>query len=151
MQNKKWEIKNEKSVSDRLFPIPLLEKDSLDFSFSGLKSAALREIQERIQNWEFRIENWEKLAEEDINEICFEYRESICLVLLEKIQRAMKQYDTEQLYLVGWVSANARLRELLDEKEKQGDMHYLTPALLTYCGDNAAMVGITAYYQNSTK
>ena len=52
----------------RLFPIPLLEKDSLDFSFSGLKSAALREVQKRSEESGVRSEIPEPagLSESDI-------------------------------------------------------------------------------------
>jgi len=86
--NTKYQIPNE-----RMFPVPLLEKDSLDFSFSGLKSAALREIQSR------KGEKAE-LSEEDIQELCWEYRESVTLVLIEKLFRAVQQYDVTNIYLV---------------------------------------------------
>lgn len=126
--------------SEKLFPIPLLEKDSLDFSFSGLKSAALREIQNRKTD--------EKLSDDDTGEICYQYLESITLTLVEKLMRAVEQTSVSQIYLVGGVSANTRLKSLLDERIAGTDLSYLTPSSLAYCGDNAAMVGITAYYQN---
>lgn len=121
------------------FPIPLLEQGSLDFSFSGLKSAALREIQQRKQKSE--------LVSEDIAEISYAYRESVCLTLVEKVFRAVDQNDVSQVVVVGGVSANTRLMELLNNRCKQEWKTILRPASLKYCGDNAAMIGITAYHK----
>ena len=76
------------------FPIPLLEKDSLDFSFSGLKSAALREIQTR------KASQNGNLSQEDIGEICSAYQSSVTQVLVTKILRATQEYKTSHVYLV---------------------------------------------------
>lgn len=127
-------------ISDgRLFPVPLLEKDSLDFSFSGLKSAALREIQER------KTQN--RLTDDAIDEICYEYLESVTQTLVEKLMRATQEHGISQIYIVGGVSANTRLTSLLEDTLQGTNIAYSKPASLRYCGDNAAMIGITAYYK----
>ena len=87
----------------------LLEDESLDFSFSGLKSAALREIQSSRS--EYGI-----LSDGDRTRICFEYRETITRILIEKLLRASQKHQTNNIYLVGGVSANIRLKSLLDER-----------------------------------
>lgn len=122
--------------SDRLFPIPLLEKDSLDFSFSGLKSAAIRDIREQAS-----------ISNDYIQKICYEYRESICITLVTKLIRAIEKHNCQNVYLVWGVSANSRLRTNIQKALSEKNITPLTPKSLKYCWDNAAMVWITGYYK----
>jgi N6-L-threonylcarbamoyladenine synthase len=97
----------------RIFPIPLLEADSLDFSFSGLKSAVRREIESR------RAANAGILTESDLREIAFEFEQSIVSVLVAKIDRAAKKTGVATIMLAGGVSANDFLRCSLEKLAKR--------------------------------
>ena len=135
---------------NRLFPVVLLEKDSLDFSFSGLKSAVKREIDERKMKcfWEDSLSHPEiMISENDMREISFEVEESITDILSIKLIRAFESMKAEMMCLAGWVSANTILKEKLEKYSREKWIHFLSPKKILYSMDNAAMVGIRAYYQ----
>lgn len=74
----------------------LLEKNSLDFSFSGLKTAVKREVDTRI------LENHgSSLSNEDIEEISYEVEETISEILSIKLLRALELTDAKMLCLAG--------------------------------------------------
>ena len=124
----------------RLFPIVLLESDSLDFSFSGLKSAIKREIDKRIQLQWF-------LTEVDKEEIAFECEETITDILSLKIERAMIRTQSKMIILAGGVSANHILQWKITSIAQNASIPFLAPLSPIYSMDNAAMVWIRAYYQ----
>lgn len=132
----------EKIHMKRIFPEVLLDKDSLDFSFSGLKSAVKREVDERIQ----RASLW-SLTEDDIDEIAFEFEEVVTDILTKKIERAAKIYSVKYILLSGWVSANSILKEKLQAMSKRENFQFCAPVKNVYSMDNAAMIGIRAYYE----
>ena len=113
-----------------------LEKDSYDFSFSGLKTAVLNYI------------NTEKQAGREINraDVAASFQEAVMDVITEKAVEAVKASDMKKLALAGGVAANSRLREkLADLCGKEGIQLYRPhPAL---CTDNGAMVACAAYYK----
>lgn len=82
-------------LQKRLFPEVLLEKDSLDFSFSGLKSAVKREIDARIEI------SGGILSHENILEIAFEFEEISTDILSKKLFRALVQKDAQMMVLAG--------------------------------------------------
>lgn len=136
----KWKekIKN-KEKRKNIFPHVWLEKESLDFSFSGLKSAVKREIDKR--KWI----SWE-LTLDDKEEIAFEFQEVVNDVLVGKLIFAGKKYDVKTLMLAGWVSANDNLREKL-LLQAGNDFKIIHPLKKIYSMDNAWMVWINAYYK----
>ncbi|WCA22467.1 tRNA (adenosine(37)-N6)-threonylcarbamoyltransferase complex transferase subunit TsaD [Candidatus Phytoplasma oryzae] len=115
------------------FVRPYLKNKNLNFSFSGLKS--------KIINFINQNNNFNNF----INDICCSFQASIIDVLLEKTKRALQKFPVSQLVLVGGVSAN----QFLQKKFKQNFnfLEILVPKL-EYCTDQAAMIGIAAYYQN---
>ncbi len=131
-------------LTKRLFPLVLLEKDSLDFSFSGLKSAIKREIDSRIVLTGM-------LSEDDIEEIAYECEEAITDILSLKIERAMRQTQSIMMFLAGWVSANHILRSKIDSIAQLASIPFLAPIEPIYSMDNAAMIWIRAYYQYLNK
>lgn len=109
------------------FPRPLIEQDNLNFSFSGLKTAALR-----------LLENTE--GEKHISDLCASYQEAIVSTLVSKLKKATKQLDLKQVVVTGGVSANSQLRkQVLSWGEEENIQCALPP--LKYCTDNAAMIG----------
>lgn len=103
-----------------------LAVDGLDFSFSGLKSAALREI-------EARKKDHGELTETDHIEISYGYQKTIMTVLSERLIKAHKKLKTKSLALVGGVSANSTLQKIMKEYSENNHIPYYTPKSLKYC------------------
>lgn len=115
-------------------PRVMLEKDSLDFSFSGLKSAVINKVHNLNQ----------KGLEVNVNDMATSFQNSVVDVLSAKVQMALLKYPVKQFVLAGGVAANKTLRKrLLDDLK---DMEVLIPDF-QYCTDNAAMIGSAAFRQ----
>lgn len=117
-----------------------LEKDSFDFSFSGLKTAVLNYI------------NHEKQAGRELNraDIAASFQQAVMDVITEKAVAAVKLRGEDKLVLAGGVAANSKLRQMLgDECEKNGIKLYRPSPVL--CTDNAAMIAAAAYYKYKNK
>ncbi|MFB9218338.1 tRNA (adenosine(37)-N6)-threonylcarbamoyltransferase complex transferase subunit TsaD [Kurthia sibirica] len=111
------------------FPRIWLEKDSYDFSFSGLKSSVINYQHNAIQRGE--VINPEHVAKG--------FQDSVVEVLTAKTVRAAQQYKVKQVIAAGGVSANKGLRASLEKTfEKEGIPFYVPP--LHLCTDNAAMI-----------
>jgi N6-L-threonylcarbamoyladenine synthase len=130
------------------FPRAWLE-DSLDFSFSGLKTALLRQV-EPYRN-EVNRENQPRAEpfaahipptfREDIPtaDLAAGFQEAIVDVLVVKTIRAARDRGAESVIVAGGVAANERLRRALEEAAA-GELRVVIPRL-SYCTDNAAMIG----------
>ncbi|MGE5041887.1 MAG: tRNA (adenosine(37)-N6)-threonylcarbamoyltransferase complex transferase subunit TsaD [Candidatus Levyibacteriota bacterium] len=122
------------------FHAPLLGEKTYDFSFSGLKTEAMRYIQKQSTM------NHELLTNSSlINEICFAVQKAVIDVLVRKTLSATQEYDAKNILLGGGVSANNTLREAFKQKTKdQGLKTNIFAPQQKYCTDNAAMVGTYA-------
>ncbi|MEO5955318.1 MAG: tRNA (adenosine(37)-N6)-threonylcarbamoyltransferase complex transferase subunit TsaD [Nitrospiraceae bacterium] len=111
------------------FPKSYLKKGSLDFSFSGLKTSLLYRVQAiSEQSMSVQVAN-----------LAAGYQEAIVTILVEKTFAAVRSSGARALAVVGGVSANSRLRLLLQERAaSEGLLLSLPP--LSYCTDNAAMI-----------
>ena len=121
------------------FPRPYLKPGSLDFSFSGLKTALL-------YHWRDRGQPVEQKA---VADVAASYQEAIVDVLVEKAFRAVRRHHVHALAVVGGVSANSRLRALLATRTSAAGIRLAMPAS-ALCTDNAAMIaaaGLRAYRQ----
>lgn len=110
---------------------------SFDFSFSGLKSEALREVQKREENG--------RLHAQDTGLIAYAFQEAVFDVLVTKLIGAAEEEQVKEIHIAGGVSANKRLRGLLQEKWR-GMLRF--PKKMSYCTDNAAMIGAAAYWSD---
>lgn len=124
----------------RIFPIVTLGRESLDFSFSGLKTAVKREIDSRIARKG-------ALDEGDMREIAFEFERTVAEILTRKLFLAAEKTGVRNLVLAGGVSANDFLRKTAADRAAAEGLSFLAPAKRIYSQDNAAMVGILAYYR----
>lgn len=115
------------------FPRPLIHEPHFNFSFSGLKTSALRLIEK------LSVEEKNKMAPD----ICASYQEAIVDVLLAKLDRAQKELKINTIVLTGGVSANSRLRQQAAAWAQRKKLTLLMPPL-KYCTDNAAMIGLAA-------
>ncbi len=112
------------------FPEARVKED--EFSFSGLKTAVLREIKKFPED---------KLPKEDIA-ASFQYR--ICDTLIKKTKYFADKLNCKKIVLAGGVAANSELRKRLEELKSQG--YEVQAPALKYCTDNAAMVASAAYF-----
>lgn len=118
------------------FPRVLLGDDTLDFSFSGLKSAVLNYVNQAEQKGE-------KIVEADI---AASFQEAVIDVLVKKAIKAAHLKDCKQIALAGGVASNSRLREVLMEECEKNNIKLFKPSPI-FCTDNAAMIGSCAYYK----
>jgi N6-L-threonylcarbamoyladenine synthase len=119
------------------FPEPQIE--GLDFSFSGIKTAIMYFLQEKIaKDPDF--------AENNLEDICASVQFRINSILMNKMKKAVLQTGIRELCIAGGVSANSGLRKMFrDLGEKMQCNTYIPP--FEYCTDNAAMIAITAHYK----
>ncbi|THB71492.1 MAG: tRNA (adenosine(37)-N6)-threonylcarbamoyltransferase complex transferase subunit TsaD [Desulfobulbaceae bacterium] len=113
------------------FPRAWLEEDSLDFSFSGLKTA--------VSNYVDQV----KLSDQEteLKAICKEFQEAVVEVLVTKAIRAAEKYKTENIVLGGGVAANDCLREAMITAAKSDTYKTFVPAKKN-CTDNGAMIAL---------
>lgn len=121
------------------FKFPVSDMRGYDFSFSGIKTAVLYFLQaERKNDPEF--------AEKNMEDICASVQHTIIKMLMNKLQKAADELGIKHVGIAGGVSANSGLRKAITEAgEKNGWQVYIPK--FEYCTDNAAMIGITAYYK----
>lgn len=118
------------------FPRPLKYDSAFDFSFSGLKTAVLREVQKT-----------ETMSEEISNNICRGLQDAIIDVLVSKTILAAEKYNAKSILLSGGVAANQTLRENFEEKLADTAIKLFVPPK-NLCTDNAAMIGAAALLQD---
>jgi len=118
------------------FPRPRVANSLYDFSFSGLKTAALNQLSQlRIKNLEFSIEDFAA---------SFQY--AVAEYLCANTLSVAMDHGHTKIVLAGGVCANSVLRaEMTRRCGEQGLELYLPD--LRYCGDNAAMVAAQGYYE----
>ena len=117
-------------------PRAWLEPGSLDFSFSGMKSAVLNYLNRAAQKGE-TVNN---------NDLAASFQAAVVDVLVGKTLRAVKATGVKTVLLAGGVAANTVLRERLALAcREEGLNFYYPPSVL--CTDNAAMIACAGYYQ----
>ena len=115
-------------------PYPL-DDDSYNFSFSGIKSAVVNIVHNEEQRGnEIRVED-----------MCTSFQNRVVSVITKKTMKALKEYNATNLVLAGGVAANSYLRQELAEVCKKENINFSYPRI-SYCTDNAAMIGAAAYY-----
>ena len=117
-----------------------------DFSFSGLKTAVLREVEayepKPANDGEGRLPP-RLVRELPVADIAASFQEAVVDVLVEKTARAAEEFDVAQVLVSGGVSANQRLRERMRERLNQREVYFPPPFL---CTDNAAMIAAAGYW-----
>ena len=142
------EIKAQTGNNKRFkLPMPLCNNDylnSCDFSFSGLKTAVKRLIDENLNN----------LNDSIINDICASFQYTVCEILKYKVTKAIMLYSQKNhdktFVLSGGVAANQYIRAELHKLCIEKNFTFYAPPI-NLCGDNAAMiawVGIQRYQKN---
>lgn len=121
---------------DMTLPSPALSGDTLDFSFSGLKTAAIN----LLHKYEQRGEEIDKAL------FAARYTYEAVEAIAKKITLALTQNPGCDLVLSGGVAANSHLRKRLSEVAKNNNVKIFIPEM-SLCGDNAAMIAAAGYYE----
>ena len=119
-------------------PTPAVDGSEFDFSFSGLKTAVIN-----------LAHNTEQKGEEiDVPVLAATIRKKVCDILIDKTLLAAERTGMKKIAVAGGVSANSELRTRLEAECLKRGYEFYRPSL-KYCGDNAAMVGVQAFYEYS--
>jgi N6-L-threonylcarbamoyladenine synthase len=110
-----------------------------NYSFSGLKTSVLYFLQKQVsENPNFVAEN--------LNDLAASIQRTIIDVLLDKLTKAAKDLNINEIAIAGGVSANSGLREALQKKKETLNWEVYIPDM-QYCTDNGGMIGVAAYYK----
>ena len=127
------------------FPRSMLGKDSLDFSFSGLKTAVLYHCRGQDMKGADRVD---EMSEQEISDIAASFQAAVIDVLVKKTKRAAERIGAQTVLLGGGVAANGTLRDALRTMCERGKPpRRLLVAPKQYCTDNAVMVASLAYHK----
>ena len=131
---------NEKRIK---FPVAEL-KDEFNFSFSGLKTAVLRHVQNNFPD--------RTIPETHLNNISASFQRALVDALVQKVNLSLNKYKVNSISLVGGVAANKKLRDEFNNLAQKFNTSCIIPSL-EYCGDNAAMIALRGFqlYQTGIK
>jgi len=117
--------------------------NSLDFSFSGLKTAALNQFNRLQQQAAGLHQTWQEII--SLNDFAATYQQAIVNALADHTFQALDQLKLKRLALAGGVAANSCLRRCMAERASACGVRMTCPPLIL-CTDNAAMIASAGYY-----
>lgn len=131
--DKEAKLGNPNAIS---FPRAKVNENIYDFSFSGLKSSVLNYI------------NHAKMAGEEINrpDLAASFQNAVVDVLVEHAIAAAKERGFTKLAIAGGVASNSALRATMKARCEKEKIQFYYPSPI-FCTDNAAMIGVAAYYE----
>ncbi|MBC8170167.1 MAG: tRNA (adenosine(37)-N6)-threonylcarbamoyltransferase complex transferase subunit TsaD [Anaerolineae bacterium] len=134
----------------KAYAFPRARRDSgFDFSFSGLKTAVMREVtvpasaEARASRKRGADKTPVLRSDISINDVAASFQEAVVDILVDKTARAAKAHDAKEVFIAGGVSANQRLRA---QMRKETDLPVRYPPL-NLCTDNGAMIAAAGYFR----
>lgn len=118
------------------FPRAHMEDAPYDFSFSGVKSAVLNHLNKCRMTGEPIVEA----------DIAASFQQAVVDVLVDNAIRAAKDYHMDRLAIAGGVASNGALRAAMEAACEKEGIRFYSPSPI-FCTDNAAMIGVAAYYE----
>ena len=118
------------------FPRAHMEDAPYDFSFSGVKSAVLNHLNKCQMTGEPIVEA----------DIAASFQQAVVDVLVDNAIRAAKDYHMDRLAIAGGVASNGALRAAMEAACEKEGIRFYRPSPI-FCTDNAAMIGVAAYYE----
>ncbi|MFC2152347.1 tRNA (adenosine(37)-N6)-threonylcarbamoyltransferase complex transferase subunit TsaD [Bacteroidota bacterium] len=131
--------RNAKEGNQKKFTFSKPKIKDLDYSFSGLKTSFLYFIRDQIK------EN-PQFVKENMLDLCASIQYTIIEILMNKLEKAVKQTGINQIAVAGGVSANSGLRNALKNRALELGWNTFIPEF-KFTTDNAAMIAITGYYK----
>jgi len=128
-------VAQEGDASAFKFPRAMLERDSLDFSFSGMKSSVLNTLNSALMRGETL----------SVPDIAASFQQAVVDVLVHKALMAIDRTGVKTLLLAGGVAANLSLREGLEKALSERGVRLVCPPSI-FCTDNGAMIAVAGYY-----
>ena len=118
------------------FPRAKIEDNPYDFSFSGVKSAVLNYL------------NGARMKEEEIitADVAASFQKAVVDVLVSHTMQAAEDLSIRKVAIAGGVASNSALREAMENACAKRGYAFYRPSPI-YCTDNAAMIGVAAYYE----
>ncbi|MDO4649138.1 MAG: tRNA (adenosine(37)-N6)-threonylcarbamoyltransferase complex transferase subunit TsaD [Eubacteriales bacterium] len=119
-----------------VFPKGKVDGNPYDFSFSGVKSAVLNYI------------NHAKMMGETVNQadVAASFQKAVVEVLVDHAMQAAKDLGIKKVAIAGGVASNSALRQAMEDACKKRGYEFFRPSPI-FCTDNAAMIGVAAYYE----
>ena len=128
-----------KEGNPKAFSFPVTRMPGLNYSFSGIKTAVLYFLRDRLaENPNFITEN--------LADLCASIQYTLVEMLLIKLKAAMKEYGVTEVAIAGGVSANSGLRAALSALSQRKGWTLYVPEF-EYCTDNAAMIAMAAHFK----
>ena len=129
-------LSKEGNANAIVFPKAHIEDAPYDFSFSGVKSSVLNYI------------NGCQMKGEEYNQadIAASFQKAVTEVLVGNAMRAVKEYGLSKFAIAGGVASNSTLRAAMKEACEKNNVEFYHPSPI-FCTDNAAMIGVAAYYE----
>jgi len=121
------------------FPKSFMDGESLEFSFSGIKTSVLY----LLRNIKYDPSNRD---EKIVRDICASFQRAVVETLVEKTIWAAKRFGVKSICMAGGVAANSELRKTMQTRAENINAKIFFPRPL-YCTDNAAMIGIAAHFK----
>lgn len=118
------------------FPRAKIQDSAYDFSFSGVKSAVLNYL------------NGCQMKGQEVNraDVAASFQKAVCDVLVEHAMQAVKDFGLDKFAIAGGVASNSTLRAAMAEACEKNGVKFYHPSPI-FCTDNAAMIGVAAYYE----
>lgn len=118
------------------FPRAHVESSVYDFSFSGIKSAVLNYL------------NSSEMKNEEVNraDLAASFQHAVIDALVSRAMLALDEYNMDTLAIAGGVAANSALRASFEKECLKKNIKFYVPSPI-FCTDNAAMIGVAAYYE----
>ncbi len=139
------------------FPLPMISQKNFNFSYSGLKTAVLYYLRDLNMNTKENNHNFWKPGAFKINpslrqDIAASFQRAAFLPLVKKSSLAALKYQAKSIFLGGGVAANKKLAQMIRKeiKDRKIKANLVVPPL-SYCLDNAVMIGVAAYLNKLSK
>ena len=126
------------------FPSPAIADETLDFSFSGLKTFALNMINTERQK--AGLSDKDDLPEDFRETVAAGFTRAVTDGITSKLEDAVRRTGYRKIVLAGGVAANTHLRRAVADTAKRLGAELFVPPI-SLCGDNGAMIGAQAYYE----
>lgn len=125
-------------AAELVFTLPRMDSHSLDFSFSGLKTAVLRYVREN----QLQPVNSLNEVNQPILDLVASFQDKVIRSLLSRLREGARRHNPRTIILSGGVACNSALRQQIMSEDFNAPVYYPSPLLTT---DNAAMIAAAGY------